>query len=1018
MKYSQAGRWLKLHTPLGDDVLLLESIRGVEAASELFRFELRALAQPGSDVSFEKLLGEPISVTLEQAGEAPRYFHGIVESIEEAPPGEEFTEYDLVMVPRFWLWTRRVQSRIFQNQTIPDILRIVLKGLDVVYELEEPYAPHNYCVQYQESDFAFASRLMEEAGIYYYFRHAADAHKLVLADHSANGPLLPAQTRVPFDAARTGTRKQGRIHDWRKRQQVRSTRTTVRDYSLAVPDQTLEATQRGLDQVSAGDVTHTLAAKSSEDFELFDFAGRYAHRVDVIDPTGTDHPGEAARLFEEARQVARLRMEEETAEALSITGAGTCSHFLPGYRFTLSGLRHADGSYWIRHVEHAAESNSYRSGSPDLDRNYTNRFICIPEALPYRPARLTPRPKPDLQTAVVVGVPGEEITTDKYGRIKVRFRWDRQSAADHRSSCWVRIAQPWAGKGWGMTTLPRVGQEVVVDFLDGDPDGPLVIGSVYNNEQMPPFAFPQERTRSGLKAQTAGAGGDPSQYSGVGFETESGSELVRIRSQRNRFDTVNASQRQSVNTNKNSRVGRFHSQVVGGLQTSSQSTTSSGSGQGGGDGGTSAFFANATAYSGIQFGSECSCVVGSQASTTIGTQFSNSINPLSALEIGDVGGVLGKLAAPASSALGSGTVVVGGISQIVYGSNVAVQRGPNVQYTRDQTWEGGLGNELCAGLLGCFILAEVGQSFMLAQVADSESWTGDDFAVGIYTALTQLLYVAEVCAEVMTLTDAAGTQAAAQATTAATTTPAPASTLLTEAETYVFALGWAISMLGEVLVGALGTSGEGSGGGSGDSAAGETAPPSHFEARQVPYQVSATTVVLNAAGNGDGTVFPSCTLFAGNAAAAACITAEVAEAFGRIVLDCGPEGMITLQSGLEMTPNFIMMSLAGINVSSDMLISLTSVENNVVIDPEEGITLEAFENLVTMSEAGIVMASGGSIVTIAPEGITIESNGATVEIGPSGIVLNGVTIEISAMATLTLEASAELTLDGALITAG
>ena len=851
-KYSQAGRWLKLRTPLGEDALLLEGFQGAEAVSELFRFEIDALAPPGVQIPFEKLLAQPVSVALEQGEDPPRYFHGIVESIEEQPPGEEFNSYKLVMVPRFWLLTRRVQSRIFQQQSVPDILRTVLKGLDVVVELEDSYAPHNYCVQYQESDFAFASRLMEEVGIFYYFRHGEEGHPMVLADRSANGPALSAQGRVAFDRVHKERPAPGRIHDWRKRQNVRSTRLTLRDYSLAVPAQNLEATHRCIDEVTAGDVAHSLQASGGDDFELFNFSGGYAHRVDVIDPAGAEHSGEASRLFEEAKQTARVRMEEETAGAVSIAGAGTCGHFTPGYRFTLAGLSHADGPYWLRKVEHAARTNSYRSGNPEADRDYTNRFICLPEALPYRPERSTPLPRPKLQTAVVVGVPGEEITTDKYGRIKVHFRWDRQAPGDHRSSCWLRIAQPWSGKGWGMTTLPRVGQEVVVDFLDGDPDGPLVIGSVYNNEQMPPFNFPNERTRSGVKAQTAGAGGDPSLYSGVGFETQSGSELVAhplaAKSLRHRERDAEAKCRHQQELAR----WRFGSQVVGGLQTTSQSSSSTSSGQGGGSEGavegssSTSFYGSLSSYSGIEFGSFCSWVVGNQASNTLGTQFANSINPLSATEVVDlpIGETAAKYLAGVTGGMGLACVNVGAVSTIAYGPNVSIQRGPTFQYTRSRTW-GGEGSSLCKGLLSCFILAEVGQSFMLAQVADSDAFTGDDFAYGAYTSFTQLLYAACLVAETWTLTAEFRKQLESEAAVAITTTTPPTQTEYTEVGAYAFVLGMAVAILGEMLVvGAIGTSGQGSGGGSGEPVAGELEPASHVNAHQVPYQLSATTVVL------------------------------------------------------------------------------------------------------------------------------------------------------------------------------
>jgi type VI secretion system secreted protein VgrG len=247
-----------------------------------------------------------------------------------------------------------------------------------------------------------------------------------------------------------------------------------------------------------GRVTHKLNPAASGGLEVFDYPGGYAQRFDGIDRNGTERPVEVQKIFEDKERTVALRMQQEAGASLRIHGAGNCGQLVAGHKFTLERHFNADGPYVLTRVEHAARLSNYRSGE-EAEFNYENRFTCMPLALPFRPARVTPRPTVQgLQSATVVGPTGETIFTDKYGRAKVQFPWDRQGKKDADSSCWLRISSVGAGKGFGFINLPRVGQEVLVAFVEGDPDRPIIVGAVYNAEDMPPQKLPECRYEFGF----------------------------------------------------------------------------------------------------------------------------------------------------------------------------------------------------------------------------------------------------------------------------------------------------------------------------------------------------------------------------------------------------------------------------------------------------------------------------------------------------------------------------------------
>ncbi len=471
---------LSVSTPLGDGVLRLEGFRGKEAISELFSFELDLVAPGGGEVPFEAVLGKEFRVTVSLPNGEMRHFNGICSRFSQGDQGDA-TRYEAEIVPRAWLLTRRQQSRIYQELTVPQILARVLgeiPGLAFEMRLQGTFEPRNYVVQYRETDFAFVSRLMEEEGIFYFFSHGADGHTMVIANSPEGHPDLPDP--VPYRGTLTYPARPNSVFTWEKTQEIRSGKVTLWDYNFQTPGQTHEGSATIQDSVQAGQVVHQLGVSGNDQLEIYDYPGGYAQRFDGVDPAGGERPEELLKIGEAARRTAALRMQEEAARGLVIQGVATAPGLAPGHAFTLSRHPSASGKYVLTSVQHAARAVTTGGGA-----EYHNTFTCIPSGLPYRPPRTTPKPViPGTQTGIVVGPPGQEIFTDKYGRVKVQFHWDRQGHGDANSSCWIRVAQPHADAG--STVIPRVGWEVVVSFEEGDPDRPLVLGRVYNTEPVRP----------------------------------------------------------------------------------------------------------------------------------------------------------------------------------------------------------------------------------------------------------------------------------------------------------------------------------------------------------------------------------------------------------------------------------------------------------------------------------------------------------------------------------------------------
>ena len=544
--YVQAERAMTVTTPLGKDVLLMVGFYGSEGVSSLFSFDLDVIAENKKEVSFDKLLGQNVTAILAVDNESHRYFSGICSRVSQGSRDAEFTAYRLEIVPQVWLLTRKAQSRIFQRVSVPDILKQVFEGLDVDYKLQGTFQPRDFCVQYRETDFNFASRLMEEEGIYYFFTHSAGGSKMVVANTPQGHPDMPEHSSIIFDAVHGGPRDEDRITGWEKVQELRPGKYTLWDHCFELPHKHLEAEKNLLDSVAAGSVTHTLKVPPSEKLEIFDFPGEYAQRFDGVDKGGGDQPAELQKIFQDNERTVGIRIQQEATPALVIKGTSDCRHFVSGHKFTLERHFNGNGPYVVTSVQHAASvAGDYRSGEGG-SLTYQNSFTCIPFALPFRPARNTPKPfVQGTQTAVVVGPPGEEIFPDKYGRVKVQFHWDREHKNDLDSSCWIRVGTSWAGKQWGMIQIPRIGQEVIVDFLEGDPDQPIIVGSVYNAEMMPPYTLPANKTQSGIKSRSS-LGGGPPNFNEFRFEDKKGSEEVYLHAEKDWTIMVENDKNQTV----------------------------------------------------------------------------------------------------------------------------------------------------------------------------------------------------------------------------------------------------------------------------------------------------------------------------------------------------------------------------------------------------------------------------------------------------------------------------------------
>jgi type VI secretion system secreted protein VgrG len=577
-----------------------------------------------------------------------------------------------------WLLTKKVRSRIFQHLTIPDILSAVLTGLDVAYELTATYFPRDYCVQYGESDFDFVSRLMEEEGIYYFFKHSNGNHQMVVTDSPTKHPMVPGQSRVIYEETVGENRTDMRVTGWEKTQTIRAGEFTAWDYCFELPDKNLEAIEKTIPTVTVGKVSHKLNVGGNDQLEIYQYPGGYAQRFDGINKSGGPQPQDLSNIFPDRTRTVRIRMEQEEVQAIDIHGTSDCGHFTAGQEFTLERHFDADDKYLLIRVEHAAHQGDYRS-EQTKQFSYENRFSCIPDGLSYRPQQTIRKPViAGLQTAVVAGPPGEEIFVDKYGRVKVQFHWDREGKKNADSSCWVRVSQVWAGKSWGAFFWPRIGHEVVVVFEEGDPDKPLIVGSVYNANNMPWYRLPVNKQLAGFKSASV-RGTAHQNFNGIVFNDEKGAEHLSIHSEHNLSMNSEMNKMVHAGANKGERVG------IANLLTVGKIVPVTGGSGGGFEGGSTM---NTPPPSGIlgmnsvvTYGDQFQLTSGVSHAVTIGqnVQMCISLGALVSETIGYFGGPSGLAPVSAQvlgSAMGAMQFTVGSGAQFTLGQTFEISVGP------------------------------------------------------------------------------------------------------------------------------------------------------------------------------------------------------------------------------------------------------------------------------------------------------------------------------------------------------
>ena len=647
MAYTQDNRLIAIDTPLGKDVLLLTGFHGIEGISGLFSFELNLLSE-NHNIKFEDIIGKNVTVSIILADGDKRFFNGIISSFSQGRGGGEaggdphFSHYAATMVPWLWLLTRTADSRIFQKLSVPDIVEKIFtekEFLDYKLLLNDSYDKRDYCVQYRETDFNFISRLLEEEGICYFFEHEEKKHTLILADAPDKHKPCPKQASARYQLSAGGWIEDDVITGLEWMQEIQVGKYTLNDYNFEIPGMPLKVDAPSQQTLGPGER------------EVYDYPAEYTKKA----------AGE---------RLANIRMQEEEAKITTVTGSSDCRAFTSGYRFDLLEYFREDMNnkpYVLLSVNHVATEPVGGSGQ-ESELSYANSFTCIPFDVPYRPPRLTPKPVVEgAQTAIVVGPAGEEIYPDEHGRVKVQFHWDREGTNDENSSCWIRVSQVSAGAGWGAIDVPRIGHEVIVNFIEGDPDRPIITGRVYHGTNRPPFALPAGGMVSGMKSNSTPGGGG---YNEMSMNDTKGEEKIIIHGQYDMESTIENDQTLTVHNNRTSTIDVDDSETVGSNQT-----------------------INVGANQDVTVGANQSVKVGSNKTETItiakalsigaayqvsvGAAMNESVGAIKAEEIGGAK-IVGVGAHSSENVAASKSVNAGGNISEKAGKNISVNAGGNI----------------------------------------------------------------------------------------------------------------------------------------------------------------------------------------------------------------------------------------------------------------------------------------------------------------------------------------------------
>ncbi|WP_085693706.1 type VI secretion system Vgr family protein [Pseudomonas sp. R11(2017)] len=534
----QHRRLFQFHHPAElDQPLLLQSFKGQDGLSRPFAYELLLLSDT-PQMPLKSMIGQQVSIEIELADAAPRFINGYLTHFASLGSDGALDRYGATLSPWLAMLRHRTDTRIFQNCTVDEVLAQVFALYPAyaayTWRLSQPLRRHTYITQYRESDLNFVQRLLDEAGLFYFFEHSLEGHTLVIGDDSTVLDPLPEQAQIRFHSASV-TETADSITQWCGHRQLQAGSMAAQTFDYRQPRNRLPVAMRSINQ--QGEVQR---------FEVYD-PGQYTH--------STSDEGEAWM---------RLRIEALELTGKRFEGASNCRAMRPGYSFEL--LQHpghergplGERDFLLMEVN-CEGHNNYLTGQ---QAGYVNTFTCVRKKIPYRPPQSTPRPTiSGPQTAIVVGPPGEEIFTDELGRVKVQFHWDRHGEFNEQSSCWVRVAQAGASGGFGSIQIPRVGDEVVVLFLDGNPDRPLIIGSLYNSRNTPPWDLPANKTQSGLLTRSIKGDGGTANF--FRFEDKAGAEQVILHAERNLDTEVERDETHFVGNDRKVTVTGTHREIIG-----------------------------------------------------------------------------------------------------------------------------------------------------------------------------------------------------------------------------------------------------------------------------------------------------------------------------------------------------------------------------------------------------------------------------------------------------------------------
>lgn len=509
------------------------AFKSIERLSHPFKLTFTLVSEEQED--FDAVIGKEAVLEI-ISKEENRYFHGIINNFTLIGSKGRFLIYTAEMVPSLWMLCLKKDFRIFQNMSTPEIVGKILKENFIlndrfIFRLQNHYKKREYCVQYNETSLDFISRLLEEEGIFYFFEHHQEKHVIIFGDGSINYLPIPGKSQIYFRSPDMYVIEEEFVYKFSLSRQIKAGKITLKDYNFEKP---------------FVDLTTNIQANRFQFLEQYEYPGRY-------------------KLDREGKDLVKIRLKESVMFTDQGKGESNSPRFVPGFTFELTMHENEafNKEYLFVNVQHIGSQPQVLEEEADLKKRFTylNKFQCIPSSVVYKPERKTPKAVvKGVQSAIVVGPKDEEIYTDKYGRIKVQFHWDRLGKKDEYSSCWIRVSQAWAGAGWGSVYIPRIGQEVIVGFEEGDPDRPIIIGRVYHSLNLPPYSLPDEKTKSTLRSNSSPGGNGDNE---IRFEDKKGEEEIYLHGKKNLNILIENDKSQCISNNESLSVGKNRAKSVG-----------------------------------------------------------------------------------------------------------------------------------------------------------------------------------------------------------------------------------------------------------------------------------------------------------------------------------------------------------------------------------------------------------------------------------------------------------------------